>query len=52
MTPYGNIDYVNIGSDNGLLFDGTKLLPEPMLTHHLFCGIHLRAISQAYELNT
>ena len=26
--------WVNIGSGNGLLPDGTKPLPEPMLTHH------------------
>ena len=26
--------YVNIGSGNGLLHDGTKPLPEPMLTDH------------------
>ena len=26
---------VNIGSDNGLVPDGTKLLPGPMLTYHL-----------------
>ena len=26
--------YVNIGSGNGLLPDGTKPLPEPMLTYH------------------
>ena len=25
---------VNIGSGNGLLPDGTKPLPEPMLVHH------------------
>ena len=25
---------VNIGSGNGLLHDGTKPLPEPMLTNH------------------
>ena len=25
---------VNIGSDNGLVPDGTKQLPEPMLTYH------------------
>ena len=25
--------WVNIGSDNGLLPDGTKPLPEPMLTY-------------------
>ena len=29
---YGNL--VNIGSDNGLLPDGTKPLPEPMSTSH------------------
>ena len=32
VTPYG--DRVNIGSGNGLLPDGTKPLPEPMLTDH------------------
>ena len=32
MTPYGIT--VNIGSGNGLLPDGTKPLPEPMLTYH------------------
>ena len=26
--------WVNIDSGNGLLSDGTKLLPEPMLTYH------------------
>ena len=26
--------WVNIGSDNGLVPDGTKPLPEPMLTCH------------------
>ena len=26
--------WVNIGSGNGLLPDGTKPLPEPMLTYH------------------
>ena len=26
--------YVNIGSGNGLLPDGTKPLPEPMVTYH------------------
>ena len=33
---------VNIGSGNGLLPDGTKPLPEPMLTNHQ--GSHQRAI--------
>ena len=32
VTPYGDTDMVNIGSVNGLLPDGTKPLPEPMLT--------------------
>ena len=34
---YGNVlpvFWVNIGSGNGLLPDGTKPLPEPMLTYH------------------
>ena len=34
VTPYGDRDLVNIGSGNGLLPDGTKPLPEPMLTYH------------------
>ena len=28
--------WVNIGSGNGLLPDGTKPLPEPILTYHHF----------------
>ena len=32
--PYGNIDLGNIGSGNDLLPDGTKPLPEPMVTYH------------------
>ena len=36
--------WVNIGSGNGLMPDGTKPLPEPMLTYH--SDIHLTAISQ------
>ena len=35
---------VNIGRINGLLPDGTKPLPEPMLTVS-FCDIHLMPIS-------
>ena len=31
---YGAEIWVNIGSGNGLLPDGTKPLPEPMLTDH------------------
>ena len=34
MAPYGAIDLGIIGSGNGLLTDGTKPLPEPMLTYH------------------
>ena len=37
MTPYGDMAtriWVNIGSGNGKLPDGTKPLPEPMLTYH------------------
>ena len=35
--------WVNIGSGNGLMLDGTKPLPEPMLTDHQWgiYGIHL-----------
>ena len=40
--------WVNFGSGNGLLPDGTKPLPEPMLTNHQRSpnDIHIRAISQ------
>ena len=34
VMPYGDRDRGNIGSGNGLLPDGTKPLPEPMLTYH------------------
>ena len=34
VTPYGDMTWVNKGSDNGLLPDGTKPLPEPMLIYH------------------
>ena len=37
VMPYGDIDLVNIGLDNGLLPDGTKPLLEPLLTYHQ-CG--------------
>ena len=39
--------WVKIGSGNGLLPDGTKPLPEPMLTDHQMksSDIHIRAIS-------
>ena len=45
MTPYGDM-WVNIGSGNGLLPDGNKPLPEPMLTYRHFLGTHLKPISQ------
>ena len=32
VRPYGDIELVNNGSGNGLLPDGTKPLPKPMLT--------------------
>ena len=32
VKPYGDIDLHQHGSGNGLLPDGTKPLPEPMLT--------------------
>ena len=41
--------WVNIGSGNGLVPDGTKPLPEPMLTNQSSVrsdDIHLREISQ------
>ena len=39
---------VNIGSGNGLLHDGTKPFPEPMLTYHKYgpVTIHMKAVSQ------
>ena len=52
VTLYGDMILVNIGSGNGLVPDGTKLLPELMLTsHQTFCGIHLRAILPVVLLN-
>ena len=40
--------WVNIGSGNGLLPDGTKPLPEPVLTDHQWSpsDIHIREISR------
>ena len=35
-----------IGSVNGLMPDGTKSLPEAMLTVQVFCGIHQRVVSR------
>ena len=34
VNPYGNIGLAVVGSGNGLLPDGIKPLPEPMLTSH------------------
>ena len=41
--------WVDIGSGNGLLLDGTKSPPEPMLNSHYwgFYSIHMRAISHS-----
>ena len=39
--------WVNIGSGNGLLPDGTMPLTEPMLTYYqVFSGIHLKTIAE------
>ena len=38
--------WVNIGLGNGFLPDGTKPLPEPILTYYQWSRIHLRAILQ------
>ena len=35
VMPYSDIIWVNIGSGNGLMPDGTKPLPEPMMISHL-----------------
>ena len=40
ISPYGDI-WVSIGSANGLVPDGTKPLPESMLTSHWEYGIHM-----------
>ena len=37
--------WVNIGSGNGLVPDGTKPLSEPMLTHHQRDPVTIRVIS-------
>ena len=42
---------VNIGSDNGLLPDGTKPLPEPIFTYKVTSGIHLTVITQEVLMN-
>ena len=44
--------WVNIGSGNGLLPDGTKPLPEPLLTHRqLLHGFHPRGFLQEVLMN-
>ena len=44
---------VNSGWGNGLLPDGTKPLPEPLLTSYqrMLCGIHLKAMSLEVLMN-
>ena len=39
VTPYRDEIWVNIGSGNGLLPDGTKPLLEPVLTYHQICSV-------------
>ena len=39
VMPYSDRDLVNIGSGNGLLPDGTKPLPEPILTDHQWSSV-------------
>ena len=53
VTPYGDIIWVDIGTGNGLLHDSTELLPELVLINSskVFCGIHLRAVSQEVLMN-
>ena len=34
VIPYGDLIWINIASGNGVLSDGTKPLPEAMLTNH------------------
>ena len=45
---------VSMGSGNGLLAEGTKSLPEPMLIYNqaLFCGTHMRAVLQGAFINS
>ena len=46
--------WVNIGSCNGFLLNGTKPLLEPTnveLSANVFCVIHLRAISKEVVMN-
>ena len=45
VTPYGVINFDNIGSGNGLMPEGTKSLPEPKLTHQY---VTLSQISQPF----
>ena len=39
VTPYGNKDLGQHGSGNGLVPDGSKPLPEPMLTDHQWSSV-------------
>ena len=36
VTPYSDIDQVNIGSGNGWVPDGTEPLPKPMVTYRQY----------------
>ena len=38
-------NWVNIGSGNGLLPDGTKPLPKPMLTYHQWGSLKIPQIA-------
>ena len=57
MTPYGDKIWVKIGSGSGLLPDGTKPLPEPMLTYrkwgpvtNIWRQFHKRYIPQSWMI--
>ena len=46
MTPYGDISLGQHCSGNGLMPDGTKPLPEPMLTYHQ-CSIQMTVFGRS-----
>ena len=43
--------WVNIGSGNGLLIDGTKPLPESVLTYHQKCSVAWERFRKRYSWN-
>ena len=56
VTPYATEIWVNIGSGNGLVPDGTRTLPKPMLTNHHWCFVtltwgqfHMKKIQDVYS---